>query len=182
MNEISREEFDVLATQVKALLAGATDNEREIAVQAEQNALSQSVIDQYRSTIDGILSNWKEMLIKPMPIDAYAIAMWLVMSQVVAEVERQDENGCMDCYRSITPSTASLVRRLKQETIPQAEAITGFLQWALRLLVRSVQEGDEDANVIAQNLHASEMDGILDLAWGPMFVQPTEPESGNLTD
>jgi len=177
-DHVTREEFDSLLEYVRELgVKPPMMNSQELTELDEVR----SALESYRSSIEGIVSDWKAMLIRPMPIDAYAITLALALAQVANEIHFQDKaSGCTGCEKKLMPSTVDIVRKTYTATSGQSEAIRGFIQWASQHLSVAFENDDPEAKVIVSNLAAAEMIDVIDSAWSQKLVQTPSQISDTL--
>lgn len=158
---VSRREFDELRLFVESRIA-ALDG---VVVPDSELAIAQSQAEQYRRSIDSLLSGWKEMLVRPLPIDCYAIAMNLVFTQILHDVAQSNE--CRNCGVTLSAETVRFIEVISDSTTAQSAAIKGFVRWASSRLVEAVNGKNEDASIVFGNLRSAELVDLLDSVWRP---------------
>lgn len=140
--------------------AGWGAPQQDITVLQQQYADAANRAEEAARATEAIVSDWRNMLLRPLPIDAMFMAAHLTLGRVLADVEQNGHTStpCDDCRWIIHDDTVRLVRAYSSAMLATDVALTDFLQWALAILAQ-VEHNDETANRIAHNLRAA---GLLD--------------------
>ena len=111
-----------------------------------------------------IVSSWRDMVVRPMAVDALLMVAHLVLRAVVDDLS-QDGRGpdeCPDCLWVLHPSTARLALAYGSGAVSQDVALTEFISWSFGVLQAGARAGDSEAIRLLSNLAASELCAALD--------------------